>query len=487
MRLARHRTRKRRAPRPARPRRPVRGDRRMNLVIVWKTGGATLDWGQRRFIAASWALMTLLALLWLMKPNTGIAVMTTYAFGMVFWWCFVGVRAVLLQRDLRLLKVPETDRAIFASLALQYLLSAILPVLALAWIAHVDFVRTSAFFTLCVTGALLFQLLPRVLGVIFGFLPMFMQYLDASGKIPGFNDPAFAVVGWGMACAFAAVAAWRWHVLLNARPDSFGDWSMPMVPRMRGQVGMGAGWKNFDSNLFFAAGNDAMASRINIDRAGPATPITALRVWLGGVFAPTSAPMRLAYAALALLPGVLVIAIVATLWPAMIAAIACARLYRLFNGASGEIALLAVLPGLGVRKAKRNLLTASFGPALVALTLLYAVFVGLALAHFVSTALFASISLAFLGTAALGMTLGLSIAGGRELPAFGVGVLCIAALMLASMTPAFLQSGEHGFRFTIAARCVLGAWLSLFALCAWLGLRGWRAYRRRPHPFLLNS
>ena len=470
----------------------------MNLATVWKTGGATLEKGQRRFMAGMWVLWTLfaVALLFLRRPNVGAAALMVYAFGLVFWWAFAGGRAVLLQRDLRLLGVPGADRAILASLAFQYVLSAWLPTLLLAEVAGLDIVRTGAFLSLCVAAALMFVVLPRVLGSFFGFLPMFMQYLNMVGVMPGLSDPAFARVGWAMTAAFALVAAWRWRVLLATDPETFGTWSMPMVLQMRGQIGVQSGWKNFDSNLFFAAKNSALAGETNLGSIGPATPIRALRVWLGGIFAPMSPRMRLIYTAFTVLPLVLValfnvavdshqaraalgpgIAAVAVLFPAMIAAIAPARLHRFCQSASAEISLLAVLPGVDARTAKRNLLLASLGLTLAALALLYAVFAGLALAYSAGFAVFAAVS----------TMLSLNILGGRTLPARGVSAFCIAAFVLASVTPGLLQTSGHDFRFATAADAVLGAWACWFALCAWFGRGGWRAYRRRPHAFLLNS
>jgi hypothetical protein len=513
----------------------------MNFTTVWETGGATLDKQLRRLVVGLWMLTILPVLFFLYKTgwashqavripayatswkhiamsNAYIAVMF-YGMGLASWWALVAGRAVLLQRDLRSLQVPAMDRTIFASLALQYLLSVLLPSLLLTVIVHLEFARTSAFFTLCVTGALLFQVLPRVLGPLFGFLPALMLMLNSLSVIPGLRDPAFLAFGWTLALAFAVVVVWRWRTLLKADANDFGQWSVPTVMLKQSQLGIVGGFNNFDLNTFCTkAKKSGTHKQVRLDGIGPATPVAALRVWLGTpFFAPLKWSTYAAQSLYVILPfSVLVVFLdfyqndwklparygamaLGIFGPLLCVNMVASRLSRLYADTGGELALLATLPGLGDGvSAKRRLLLASAGR----ISLL--VFVQSACCGLVASLCEANaaelsiIAAATFAGIALNFGIACNFIGGRGVSKAVIALLSIFGLIAMSQiqmsmtsralhlmtlqTPFVDGSFQHGL-----ALIVFIGWLLVYVMLMWLGLRGWRAYRRRPHPFLLNS
>ena len=176
--------------------------------------------------------------------------------------------------------------------------------------------------------------------------------------------------------------------------------------------------------------------------------------------------------------------------PAMCAGVVPARLNRLYRNAGGEIGLLAMLPGLGgAQSAKRGLLHASAGTMSLAI-LVFGMLAGLAmLSSGASAATLLVVALPALGGIALNFAVAYHLIGGQRISHVVIAMLCVLGFIGICTTPSLLTlkspvaaSIRYGF-----AAVVAGDWLLVYALLTWLGLRGRAAYRRRAHPFLLNS
>lgn len=482
----------------------------MNAMTVWKTTGATIDSAQRAFMAGV-LLIAGVAAISLLRYQTSAAsaAVVAYGLGLVFWWAFVVGRALLLQRDLRLLRTPDADRTVALNLALQFVALVLLPSAIISAFGGLRFAAVSGLLACFAIGGILWQVLPRWASIFLVFLPSMIQISALRGAVPGLSDPQFPQFAWAMGLVFAGVALWRWLALLKADADEFGPWGMPMVLQMRRQVGFGGGYRNFDLNALYAAAKKTGHDRqVQLQGAGADHPVKALRVWLGAAFTPLSLRARLSqslYVLLPLLIGTVFMSFSLSGWkyavnwgammlgmfvPAMCAGVVPARLSRLYRNAGGEIGLLATLPGLGgAASAKRSLLLASAGLMSQAI-LGFAVCTGVAmLLCGDSLATLSVVALPALGGIALNFAVALNLIGGRRIPHPATAALCIFGFIAVCSTPSLLaldsRAGaviRHGF-----AVAIISDWLIVFALLAWLGVRGWRAYQHRPHPFLLAS
>ncbi|WP_449423255.1 hypothetical protein [Rhodanobacter lindaniclasticus] len=99
-------------------------------------------------------------------------------------------------------------------------------------------------------------------------------------------------------------------------------------------------------------------------------------------------------------------------------------------------------------------------------------------------------TLAQLGCAATIVALTLSVFGGSPLPGWGLGVLLggMVLLVIAStFAPMFATLGRHPYPLGEGVWVgLVMAWSIAAIVLSWLGQRGWRNLRRRPHPFLVD-
>jgi len=474
----------------------------MNALTVWKAASATIDAPQRRFMAALWGLLTLASIAFLQARGMGVFVVMPYAFGMAFWWAFVAARALLVQRDARSLCIPGVDQTIVASLLLQYALSVLLPAALLALAGKADFQRGAAFLSCIVTLSLLFQALPRYLGAFLAILPACMQILHSHGLIPGLSEPGFVSFGWSFAALTMAIVVWRWVAALDTQPDC-ASWTTPLVLQAPRKVGMGATLNNWDALV--GADRNGLSRLALLDGADRRSAVHALRVWLGGAFVPVGAQARFGQVAIVVLPMLVVVALsligrnTASSWtffvvfvggalfPLMIMSVAPARLQRLHTDASGELSLLALLPGIDSATAKRALLTAALGLPIKALGLFYAFVVATTVMMRGDGATLLALTIGALAALAFGTVLSLSIVAARPVPRAAMLLICSLGLVLLFATPIALVAGEQGHALDFASNGLLAGWLTLYAMLAWLLVRGHGAYLRRPHAFLLND
>jgi hypothetical protein len=475
----------------------------MNASTVWKATSATIDEPQRRFMAALWGLMTLISIVFLQARGMGAFVVMPYAFGMALWWAFVAARALLVQRDARSLRVPGVDQTVVANLLLQYALSVLVPAAALALAGKADFQHGAAFLSCIVALSLVFQLLPRYVGAFLAILPASMHMLHAHGVIPGLSEPGFVVFGWTFAAVTMAIVVWRWVVALDTHADCT-SWATPLVLQAPRKVGLGATLNNWDS-LMGAPGGNGLTRLALLDDVGPRSAVRALRVWLGGAFVPVSAQARFGQIAIVLMPMLVVVAVSligpnsaagwavfvvfvgGALFTLMIMSVAPARLQRLYADASGELSLLALLPGIDAASAKRTLLAAALGLPLKALGFFYAFVVVITTLSGGDLATLLAVSLCALAALAFGSVLSLSIAAARPVPKAGMLLICSLGPILLFATPIAMAIREHGHALDLASKGLLAGWFTLYAVLAWLLVRGYGAYMRRPHAFLLNE
>ena len=365
----------------------------------------------------------------------------------------------------------------------------------------------AALFSCIAAGALMFQTLPRFLAMLFSIVPSSLQLLNARGLIPGLTDPGFVAFGWGLAAAMLAVAVWRWRSILPADARTFGRWNVPLVVQMQQRATRCEnlqGWDG-DSNAASTSTRPGLHRQLLLGGISAQTPTLALRVWLGGTFAPVSWRARLTQVAFALLPmsipvlfhwitggtiaGWTVFAIVAigAIVPLVTMSAAPARLVRLRSDAGGELALLALLPGLGGAQAKRNLLRAALGVPLCACACVYLFALLACFAEDGNAWLLAALTLSTIGAVAFGIVQAVTVVAGRAIPRPALHAAFIVGITLLCVTPVFLPLRGDAAGLDRAADLVLLGWTTLYALLGWLGLRARKTLASRPHAFLLDD
>lgn len=478
----------------------------MNIAALRSITGATVDRRQRVVIVAFWAALTSLGFVVARSSNL-VVPMIAYAIGMGFWWAFVAGRTLLLQRDARALCLPEVDKLIVFNLLLQYAVTALLPALAMALATHADFWQMAALFSSIAAGALMLQMLPRALATVFSIVPAAMNLLNARGVIPGLTDPGFVAFGWTLAAAMLVVALWRWRSILAADPASFGTWSVPLVIQMQRRAdrcGLGQDGYAGDgaSGYSLRAG---LNRQIVLDGIAAQTPTRALRVWLGGTFAPVAWQVRAMQIAFVLLPmllpvvfhwitggtitGWIVFTVVAVgmIVPLVTMSVAPARLMRLQADHGGELAQLALLPGVGGSGAKLSFVRAVLGVPVCACTGVYVFALIACLSAGAGGALIAALTLSTAGAIAFGVVQSLTLIAGERMPRIALHAMAIVGITLLCTTPVLLPLGGEVVVLQPAADAVLLGWMLLYVLLAWLAIRALRALARRPHAFLTSD
>ncbi|MEP6939379.1 MAG: hypothetical protein ABI846_06410 [Rudaea sp.] len=474
----------------------------MNAATVLSITGATIDRRQRALALTFWVAATALALVFA-RTRELVVPMIAYSVGMGFWWTYVAGRALLLQRDARVLRLPDVDAVVVANLLSQWVFTALLPAVILTVAAQTEFLRVAALFSCIAAGALMFQVLPSVLAALFSIVPAAMQFLNARGLIPGLNDPGFIPFGWSLAAAMLVVALWRWRRIIGADAYSFGGWSVPLVIQLqlqsRSRVCGGA-----EAIAVGASARDGLHRQVRLSGIGARTPVHALRVWLGGAFAPVGWRQRAVQGAFVLSPmlmpvllqwltsstiaGWIVFAIVAvgTIVPLVTMSVASARLLRLYSDPGGELSLLALLPGIDAATAKRSLVRAILGLPLSACAGLYAFAMLACLGAGGGGRLMLALTLSTAGAVGFGIVHSLTVIAGKAIPRPALHAASLLGITLLCTTPALLPLRDTAAIDRVADLVLLG-WALLYILIAGLGIRAARALARRPQVFLLHD
>lgn len=454
------------------------------------------------------------------KPRWWMGSATIYAFGIGYLWSFWMPTLLLLAIDARRLRLPGMQRAATYSLWLYALPSLLLPVLALgAYGADVRYVAELA--ALAMAGGTAFVLLPRWCAMVIGFLPALSIGLRRLAHLPPWSDPRWLEWGGLTLLALLLVDVLRWRHLLRNDSDNELGFGSAMLMQFRRQ-GVTAGWnglRQLDGGQMIRQRPDWMQPRADLRQVGPQSPVRALRVALGGWYVPKTLSGHLRAVAPVLLPVLLYIPVMAIMqagesrhghaarsallslgigvvgWLGvfgglMLTAMAALMVHQRWKRANAELPLLALLPGLGDARARRQaLLRATFGtPVKMQLLLLACVLTATLVMHLPALAVLLVVlgQLAAIGTMVAQV---LCTLGGYRLHVGVQGpiyVVLTVLFCLSSFIP-LLSTVQHPWSgITPFEYALLAGWAVLAAVLLWLGRRGWRGLLARPHPFLAN-
>ncbi|MET0330564.1 MAG: hypothetical protein ABW154_03965 [Dyella sp.] len=434
-----------------------------------------------------------------------------YAIGLFFTWAFFFPAGLLLAMDARLLRMPGVHRRVLQSLLLYGLLTVLLPAPILIALCGWRAAPCLVIFALCAVGGLNFSLLPRYVAVFVGLCPSFFDALTKRWEIGALIGPHLVALGAMLALGLLALVALRWRALLQGTVAASG-WTAPLVTQWRqGSWGtlnrMGRTQPLRQLPAWLQAQADITATALQ-------WPRKALRIALGGWYLPQTAKSyakQLSLLPLFMLPslGALLVlsgthrgdttevlegiliglsASFVVLAGPMIALLTFIYLQRRWSRTHAEVALLALLPGIGNGvQLKRRLLRVSLGlPLVLHALLLGLVWLGVALYpdHRQPLVL---LLLAQLAAATFSVALVLSLFGDRAPSLWAVGGIAAIsfALNIGSILVTLLgwQQRTPAWMAEVVPTWLLG-WLLFVLGMAWLARRGWLALQERPHPFL---
>lgn len=492
---------------------------RQILVAPWRSTQRSLRWLSVIVFAA--CSVTAVAMgYFLDKPGWWQASAITYGVGVGYCWAFFMPATLLLAIDARQLRMPGVQRTVTWGLLAYGVACVALPTVVLAWLGGNALV-VAELVALCLATGLAFALLPRYIAMVISFIPALSIGLKHVIHIPGPSDPRFMVwAAWALA-VLLLLDALCWRRLLHAEEPLEQGFNSAMVMQLRrsGTVGVWGCMGHPDSSQMIRRRPDWMQPRADLRHAGPASPVNALKVALGGWYVPQTLGGHLRQLVPVLLPlllmvpvmtimqfgeasghstlhdvmqgtGVAVIGWLGVFGGVMLMAMTVMVLRQRWARTNAELPLLALLPRLGdgasVRKA---LLHASLLKPLLALVLLSGLVVVAAISMHLGWLAVMFVLLAQLGCAATMASVAMNIFGGRPLAMWQLGVLmagvCVL-VMLSTFVPLTAQ-GKHPWEMSgVAEACIAAGWLAVAAVLCRLGRRGWRNLRQRAHPFLAN-
>ncbi|WP_114240968.1 hypothetical protein [Dyella sp. C9] len=451
------------------------------------------------------------------KPNWLWGVMALYGAGIGYVWAFYLSSLVLLAIDARRLCLPGVQRTVEAAV-LFYAALSVLPAAALCGLFGGDMLATALLLSLILLGGLSFALLPRYFAMVIGLLPALHSSFAETLPIPGPTDPRFLAWAPYAVAALALLSVLRWRRLLHSESTSTTGLSDAMVLQYR-RSGWGNGWGSagIDSTQQVRQRPDWMQPQVDLRHAGPERPATALRIALGNSYLPKTLMghvRTLAPTLLMLLVPAAVIALVfnrshltssGMLWSLAAVSLGWGCLYGSMGVAIGivmpltqrwrkantELPLLALLPGLGNQaQAKRQLLRTSLLRPLLLQAVLCTLLLAAAIYMHVGASALLLIVMSGLGSALCLVACLLCVIGGRPLSGWALaGVMTALGVLIggASYIPGSMISRQPWTPPALYTAVLLGLWVALAALLAWLLRRGWQGWRRRPHAFIPNA
>lgn len=431
-------------------------------------------------------------------------------------WCFIDLlawallmpNALVLARDARALRLPALERDAVLSLIVYAVALIVVPGLLIPPPASLTSVQTLLSFALFAAVPLAYMCLPGYLAafIIVGWLILNQLSPNLAAVANMMN---FTVWAAPMLLVLLLAIAWSWRRTVRGAIAAASH-SAPMVLKLR----MSA-WKGSDKADIAQVRQrpDWLRAQPDLRRCGPEFPQQSLRVVLGGLFLPQRWTSRLRTWLWAVLWSSLFVAFMMLqawsrhpqtgwLWRAglfatlawgigfgasMVALISVLRLGRVWQNVTGELPLLALLPGLGARG---DLLRAMLTPPLYTQLPLLALSLICALSLHLHPAALAFVLLTQVGAIAFVVVFVLLIAGGKLPNKWLVSVLGCAGFVLVSVSlfvPTLSDASTIRLPAGNLADWLIAGWLALGAILFCLGLRGWRGLVQRPHPFLPNG
>ncbi len=445
-----------------------------------------------------------------------------YGAGTAFTWAFYMPACFLLAYDARRLRIPGLERAAMQAI---WLSAAATIALGTAFAAHgLGAATSAALIALTSAAGFAFSLLPRYLSVFVGFLPALGQFLQRVVPVfPRLGDPRAPLWYGAMAVLFTLACVLRWRQLMagGAEPSGLSS-SLVMQLRSNGGMGNWGSVRQAGTNQLIRQRPAWLQPEADLRDTGPASPVTTLRVALGGWFVPQTwrgmfrqalvVAWPIGMFALVMLmtragdghPGrwkdVLegfamgmggVLCLTASLGAPLIGALV---LRQRWSTPQRELALLAVLPGLGTPQQARGALlrAALIRPVAINLLLALGAYVVAVALHLSALAALAVVAGPLL-CAGAGVALSLDALGGHPLPGWGLGLICsVVAIVVfttgftALIASQLRQDGTWSTSPTLWSSFI-GMMLLVTAMLVWIGRRGARALLAQPHPFLAHA
>lgn len=430
------------------------------------------------------------------------------------WWLLVAGNALFVARDARILRLPSLGHVANASVVVMAALTVWLPALllaavlghALAWLVV---------FSLAAVLCMLFLLLPSglaVIAIIAGSAALNLLH----PRLP----PAHELLPLGAlaTCALFAPAAWQWFRLQRREAPATLGYGVPLIWSLRLQAIHGFGMRSANQDMIMARASATwLAPTPDLHGLGPARPVRSLRVALGRTVMPQtwasvlrqislSCTLIIVFTVLplgaqmhnhdfrAVMQALILPHAGALGMPVIIACVIGALAVLIFpvpvrarwSQASAELPLLALLPGLGdAADARRHVVRAALAQTARVCVIEFVILCGLAAwARVLPQALPLS-ALTVACTAALAAACILGELAARPISRLVLGAVgCVLlAVVGIAMGVGFSASGfDPRTWLPLAAALVL-----LLALLLGFCWRGWHAYARRAHPFLLGA
>lgn len=451
---------------------------------------------------------------WVPDRHAAAMALVAYAGGIGFWWAFCMASLLLLARDARRAGIPGVTRNTLVSVGIYAVLNLGLPVLLMRAV-HANVALATLLSGLAMTVAVAYMLLPRFIATLLGFIPAIYLVLHNLHMAPSLLDPRgmkWTAIALVVAAIYDVI---RWRQLLVTDALDHRDRSSPMLVFMRLNSVRG-GWEAMD-RAYLAKPGDNRAQGFDLSQVDDRHPVKAINVALASLVVPRTHQANLLRMArilwviplmgIAVLPGLTAkhhfvsselfgaMALAGVGWLVLFTALmtpfAAIALLRHRWSRGGELALLALLPGLGRHRsthasvARATLAKPTIIQAVAALLVLAILF-----AKHVNAASAFLVLLFFSLLALITAWISLRILAGRPMQTWLLVSLAVAGLLLMTgSTPLVIAAAtpKAGAIWVTVAWCVDVALLVLCVAFAWLTRRAWRAFCRRPHPFLGNA
>ncbi|RDS82770.1 hypothetical protein DWU98_06355 [Dyella monticola] len=423
-------------------------------------------------------------------------------------WAFVVARMLLLARDGNRLLMPAVERSVISSFIF-YGLMCLLPALVLATIVQAPLVITAIWLVLFMLGGLALALLPGHVMALIGFMPLAWA---AVARFMNTHDMSYANVSGLSALASIALlllCVARWRLVL--RNESASTWSGrdALVLQYQRRDGGLHSWSGEDTTSKLKRAPSWLVGDTSLRGIGPQSISRSLRVALGGVYLPRTLSghlrrwgptvflmalvmltSQLDLSALLSPPNIALticyLAIISTMVATFTAVKVLGQRWRKPNA---ELALLALLPGLGTPEIARwHVLRVSLqGPLAVQAMALFSVWLT-AMFTPVPEMTLAMISAVIPACAIIMIGYVLAILGGRTPSDWAMVILMLVFIVLANACVVPLAFFHlDGSVSTVYLAVPLSGWALLGLVALWIGLRGMFGYLRRPHIFLIEN
>lgn len=424
-------------------------------------------------------------------------------------WALVLSRFVLLARDRIQLVLPGNIYFMPASFAF-YALCGLAPAVALGIEAHAPLPATAITLLLFMAAGLTVALLPGYVAAVVGFIPLVGAALSGYMHAHALTVTQTDAVSLVALFVLSACCLLRWRAVSRSDSVVAGSARSALIFQILRQPGQGGTRRDEGEPRWPRGMRGWSAGVVSLRNTGPASMSRALRVALGGLYLPRTLagharrwlPLAMLVLVMALLTRAASGSVLSTLWsPSNIAFAVCyvalvlamastfgvlKVMQQRWRKHNAELALLALLPGLGTPEAARqNVLRACLaGPLALHAAILATVWLTAWLIPTPSL-LVALLSIVIPGCSVIMVASVLATLGGRRLPDWAMVALVLVFLALANVCVLPVVLFHAAGPVTTAYLAVpLAGWVLLGLVMLWLGFRRSMGSHRRPHVFL---